>query len=134
VIVLDASAAIDWFLQTAVGKQIENRIYSRGESLHAPHLLDLEVARVLRRLERQDVIFPQRADQAIQDLLDLRITRYPHFVFLPRIQRLRHELSAYDAAYVALTEKLGGTLLTRDARLASACSLVSARGVKVELF
>lgn len=133
-IVLDASAAIDWLLQTAVGKQIESRIYSRGESLHAPHLLDLEVAQVLRRLERQDVIFPQRADQAIQDLIDLRITRYPHFIFLPRIQRLRNELSAYDAAYVALTEKLGATLLTRDARLANACSMVSARGVNVELF
>jgi predicted nucleic acid-binding protein len=134
VIVLDASAAIDWLLQTAVGKQIEKRIYSRRESLHAPHLLDLEVARVLRRLEQQDVIFPQRADQAIQDLIDLRIIRYPHFIFLPRIQRLRYQLAAYDAAYVALTEKLGATLLTRDARLASACSSVSARGVKVELF
>jgi predicted nucleic acid-binding protein len=134
VIVLDASAAIDWLLQTAVGKQIEKRIYSRRESLHAPHLLDLEVARVLRRLEQQDVIFPQRADQAIQDLIDLRIIRYPHFIFLPRIQRLRYQLAAYDAAYVALTEKLGGTLLTRDARLAAACSSVSARGVNVELF
>jgi predicted nucleic acid-binding protein len=134
VIVLDASAAIDWLLQTAVGKQIEIRIYSRGESLHAPHLLDLEVAQVLRRLEREGAIFPERANQAIQDLLDLRITRYPHFVFLPRIWRLRHNLSAYDAAYVALTEKLAATLITRDARLASACSSVSARGANVELF
>jgi predicted nucleic acid-binding protein len=134
VIVLDASAAIDWLLQTAAGRQIESRIYSRGESLHTPHLLDLEVAQVLRRLVREDAIFPQRADQAIQDLLDLRITRYPHFMFLPRIGRLSHSLSAYDAAYVALTEKLAATLITRDAHLASACSSVSARGVKVELF
>jgi predicted nucleic acid-binding protein len=134
VIVLDASAVIDWLLQTAVGQQIENRIYSRGESLHAPHLLDLEVAQVLRRLEREGTIFPQRADQAIHDLLDLRITRYPHFVFLPRIWRLRHNVSAYDAAYIALTEKLGATLVTRDARLASASSSVSARGVRIELF
>ena len=74
-IVLDASAAIDWLLQTAVGQQIDSRIYSRGESLHAPHLLDLEVAQVLRRLEREGAIFPQRADQAIQDLLDLRVIR-----------------------------------------------------------
>jgi predicted nucleic acid-binding protein len=134
VIVLDASAAIDWLLQTAAGQQIEKRIYSRGESLHAPSLLDLEVAQVLRRLEREGAIFPKRADQAIQDLLDLRITRYPHFVFLPRIWRLRQNLSAYDAAYIALTEKLGATLVTRDARLASAASTVSARGVRVELF
>jgi predicted nucleic acid-binding protein len=130
VIVLDASAAIDWLLQTAAGQQIESRLYKRGESLHEPHLLDLEVAQVLRRLVREGAVFPQRADQAIQDLLDLRVTRYPHFVFLPRVWRLRDNFSAYDAAYVALAEKLGATLITRDARLASA----SARAVSVELF
>ena len=129
-IVLDASAAIDWLLQTAAGRKIENRIYSRGESLHAPHLLDLEVAQVLRRLVREASLSAQRADQALQDWLSLRVTRYPHFVFLPQIWRLRHNLSAYDAAYVALAEQLGATLITRDARLASA----SARGVTIELF
>ena len=129
-IVLDASAAIDWLLQTAVGERIENRIYSRGESLHAPHLLDLEVAQVLRRLVRKAAVSAQRADQALQDLLDLRVTRYPHFVFLPHIWRLRDNFSAYDAAYVALTEKLGATLLTRDAHLATA----SARSVSIEVF
>ncbi len=129
-IVLDASAAIDWLLQTSVGQQIEDRIYSRGESLHAPHVLDLEVAQVLRRLVREGSVSAPRADQAIQDLLDLRVTRYPHFVFLPHIWRLRDNLSAYDAAYVALTEKLGATLITRDALLASA----SARRVSIELF
>ncbi len=129
-IVLDASAAIDWLLQTAAGREIENRIYARGESLHAPHLLDLEVAQVLRRLLREGAVSAPRADQAIQDLLDLRVARYPHFVFLPNIWRLRDNFSAYDAAYVALTEKLGATLITRDARLASA----SARAVSIELF
>lgn len=129
-IVLDASAAIDWLLQTAVGERIENRIYSRGESLHAPHLLDLEVAQVLRRLVRKAAVSAQRADQALQDLLDLRVTRYPHFVFLPHIWRLRDNFSAYDAAYVALTEKLGATLLTRDPHLATA----SARSVSIEVF
>jgi predicted nucleic acid-binding protein len=130
VIVLDASAVIDWLLQTAVGRQIDSRLYSRGESLHAPHLLDLEVAQVLRRLVREAAVSVPRADQAIQDLLDLRVTRYPHFVFLPHIWRLRHNLSAYDAAYVALTERLGATLLTRDARLASALP----HTLSVELF
>jgi predicted nucleic acid-binding protein len=130
VIVLDASAAIDWLLQTAAGQQIEKRIYSRGESLHAPHLLDLEVAQVLRRLVREGAMSGPRADQAIQDLFDLRVTRYPHFLFLQRIWRLRHNLSGYDASYVALAEKLGATLVTRDSRLASAC----ARAVSLELF
>jgi predicted nucleic acid-binding protein len=122
VIVLDASAAIEWLLQTAAGQRIEARIYSRGESLHAPHLLDLEVAQVLRRLVRETTVSAQRADQALHDLLDLRVTRYPHFIFLPHIWRLRHNLSAYDAAYVVLAEELGATLLTRDHHLASASS------------
>jgi predicted nucleic acid-binding protein len=122
VIVLDASAAIDWLLQTVVGRKIESRIYAHGESLHAPHLLDIEVTQVLRRLVRRKTISSQRADQGIRDLLDLRIARYPHFLFLPHVWRLRDNFSAYDAVYVALTAKLGATLITRDARLASACA------------
>jgi predicted nucleic acid-binding protein len=122
VIVLDASAAVDWLLQTAAAQHIESRIFSRNQSLHAPELLDLEVAQVLRRLVREHALSASRAEAAIEDLLDLRITRYPHSVLLPRIWQLRHNLSAYDAAYVVLAEKLGATLLTRDARLASAAS------------
>ena len=129
-IVLDASAAIDWLLQTAAGQRIERRIYSHNESLHAPHLLDLEVGQVLRRLAREGAVSADRADQALEDLLDLRIARYPHFVLLPRIWQLRHNLSAYDAAYVVLAENLGARLLTRDARLASA----SGHTAPVELF
>lgn len=129
-IVLDASAAVDWMLQTAAGLRIEKRIYAHNEALHAPHLLDLEVGQVLRRLVREAVISARRADEAIEDLVDLRVTRYPHFVFLPRIWQLRHNLSAYDAAYVVLAEKLGATLVTRDARLAFA----SGRAVAVEVF
>jgi predicted nucleic acid-binding protein len=130
VIVLDASAAIDWLLQTAAGQRIEQRIYSHHESLHAPHLLDLEVGQVLRRLVREGAISAHRADQAIEDLLDLRITRYPHFVLLPRIWQLRHNFSAYDAAYVALAEELAARLVTRDGRLASASGHTAA----VEVF
>jgi predicted nucleic acid-binding protein len=120
VIVLDASAAIDWLLQTPAGQKIERRIYSRNESLHAPHLLDLEVAQVLRRLIREGLISSQRADQALDDLLNLRVARYPHFVLLPRIWQMRHNLSAYDAAYIVLAEKLGVPLISRDKRLSSA--------------
>jgi predicted nucleic acid-binding protein len=120
VIVLDASAAIDWLLQTQAGRRIEKRIYAQNESLHGPHLLDLEVGQVLRRLVRETSISPPRADRAIEDLLDLRITRYSHFALLPRIWQLRNNLSTYDAAYVVLAEQLGATLITRDSRLASA--------------
>jgi predicted nucleic acid-binding protein len=130
VIVLDASAAIDWLLQTPAGGRIEQRIYSRNESLHAPHLLDLEVTQAVRRLAQEGTVSARRADEAIQDLLDLRIARYPHFVLLPRIWQYRHNLSAYDAAYVALAEELSASLLTRDRRLAGA----SGHGARIELF
>jgi len=129
-IVLDASAAIEWLLQTPDGRRIEQRIFADGELLCAPHLLDLEVAQVLRRLARDAVISVRRADEAIDDFLASRITRYPHFILVPRIWQLRHNLSAYDASYVALAEKLGANLVTRDARLASASGLTA----KIELF
>lgn len=129
-IVLDASAAVDWLLQTSAGQRIEERIYSHNESLHTPHLLDLEVTQVLRRLVREGALPAHRADEAVRDLLDLRITRYPHFVLLPRIWQLRHNFSAYDAAYVVLAEKLGAALVTRDGRLASA----SGHAAPIELF
>jgi predicted nucleic acid-binding protein len=119
-IVLDASAAVEWLLQTSAGQLIEKRLYSVKESLHAPHLLDIEVTQVLRRLVREGTVPRNRADEAVRDLLDLQIARYPHFVLLPRIWQLRHNLSAYDAAYVVLAEKLGAPLVTRDGRLAAA--------------
>jgi predicted nucleic acid-binding protein len=130
VIVLDASAAIDWLLQTPAGRHIEKRIYSRNETLHAPHLLDLEVTQALRRLTLEGTVSARRADEAMQDLLDLRIARYPHLVLLPRIWQYRHNLSAYDAAYVALAEELDASLLTRDSRLAGAPGHVA----RIELF
>jgi predicted nucleic acid-binding protein len=129
-IVLDASAAIDWLLQTPAGQRIENRISSRNESLHAPHLLDLEVTQVLRRLAQQNTISSRRAEEAVQDLTDLRIRLYPHTAFLARIWQLRHNVSPYDAAYIVLAETLGGTLVTRDARLGS----TAGHSAKVEVF
>jgi predicted nucleic acid-binding protein len=130
VIVLDASAALDWLLQTPAGTRIEQRIYSRNESLHAPHLIDLEVTQVLRRLVREGNVSQNRADETLRDLLDLRMTRYPHITLLPRIWHHRHNFSAYDAAYVTLAETLAAPLVTRDSRLASA----SAHTAKIELF
>ena len=129
-IVLDASAAVDWLLQTSSGQRIERRIYAHRETLHAPHLLDLEITQVLRRLTQQGVVSGKRADEAVRDLVDLRLTRYPHLVLLPRIWQLRHNFSAYDAAYIVLAEKLGAPLITRDGRLASA----SGHRATVELF
>ena len=98
--------------------------------MHAPHLLDLEVTQVLRRLTQQGVVSGTRADEAVRDLVDLRLTRYPHMVLLPRIWQLRRNFSAYDAAYIVLAEKLGAPIITRDSRLASA----SGHGATIEIF
>lgn len=129
-IVLDASAGVDWLLQTPAGRRIERRILSHNESLHAPHLFDLEVTQVLRRLVLQKSVSGNRADDAIRDLFDLRIMRYPHNVLLPRIWQLRQNFSAYDAAYISLAEELGAALLTLDSRMASA----SGHRAGIELF
>jgi len=119
VIVLDASAAIEYLLGTPPGARVAQRI-GEDETVHAPHLLDLEVAQVLRRLVRGGELAGRRAEQAIAGLRDFAIFRYGHEGLLTRVWALRGSLTAYDAAYVALAESLGAPLLTRDARLARA--------------
>ena len=119
-IVLDASAAIEWLLQSPIGVKIDRRIFAPSESLHAPHLLDVEVAQVLRRFVRDKTITAQRGLKALEDLGDLPLTRYPHNFLIPRIWELRATLTAYDAAYVALAEVLDAPLLTCDSKLSSA--------------
>lgn len=119
-IVLDTSAAVDWLLQTTAGQRIEKRIYARNESLHTVHLLDVEFAQVMRRLVRAGTLASRRAEEAIEDLTALRVSRYAPVLLLNRIWRLRQNLSAYDAAYVALAEELKAPLITRDSRLAAA--------------
>ena len=119
-IVVDASAILEVLLVTPVAQAIEERVFSTTETLHAPHLLDLEIAQVLRCYCASEEMTSERGYQALSDLTDFPITRYPHDLFLPRIWMLRHNVTAYDTVYIALAESLSATLLTRDARLASA--------------
>jgi predicted nucleic acid-binding protein len=116
-IVLDASAAVEFVLGSARGRQISGRIAHPRESVHAPHLIDLEVAQVLRRADASRQASPERLRTALQDFRALRLERYPHDVLLPRIWKLRHNVSAYDAAYLALSEVLSAPLLTCDSAL-----------------
>jgi predicted nucleic acid-binding protein len=119
-IVLDASAMIDWLLRTPAGDLVEERIYSKNHTLHSVHLLDVDCVLVLRRLVLEGALTSRRAEEAIEDLTALRVTRYAPALLLNRIWRLRQNLSAYDAAYVALAEELQAPLLTRDQKLAAA--------------
>ena len=119
-IVLDASAVVEIILQTEVGVALSGRLLALESALHAPHLLDVEVAQVLRRFTLHGEVPSERAGQALEDLADLPIERYPHTMLLPRIWTLRDNLTAYDAAYVALAEILDATLLTRDGRISRA--------------
>ena len=118
-IVVDASAVIDVLLNTPAGVRVADRLFADGETLHAPHLLDLEVAQVLRRYALSAELDAARGAQALEDLAALPLSRYPHDVLLPRIWELRHNVTAYDAAYVALAEALAAPLVTRDAALAA---------------
>lgn len=122
-IVLDASVTVELLLNTPIGRTVAERIADPALALHAPQLLDLEVAQALRRYAAAGALDPQRARQSLDDLGQLEITRWEHPPLLRRVWMLRHNLTAYDAAYVALAEALDAVLLTADRRLAGAPAL-----------
>lgn len=95
----------------------------RGEVLTAPEVIDLEVASVLRRAAAAGRMPDRRALLAMSDLVDLPLRRASHRPLLHRCWELRHTVTSYDAAYVALAEALGLTLVTADARLSRASGI-----------
>lgn len=115
--VVDASAMIEMLLRTPLGDRCAERLLGSGDPLCAPHLLDVEVAQVLRRYARTNILMEDRAQEALRDLADVPLTRYSHEPFLQRMWEMRHSLSAYDAAYAALAEALDASLVTCDARM-----------------
>lgn len=119
-IVVDASAVVEAILRTSAADAVERRLFGASETLHAPHLLDVEVAQVIRRYAALGEIDPERGRAALDDLADFPIHRYAHDLLLPRVWELRHNLTAYDAIYVALAEALNAPLVTRDRRIAGA--------------
>lgn len=119
-IAVDASVVLELLLVTPAGRDLGDRLLVPDESLHAPHLLDVEVAQVVRRFGLRGEIGEARGRQALDDLDVLPLERYGHRPLLPRIWELRSNLTAYDAAYLALAESLEAPLLTRDRGLASA--------------
>jgi predicted nucleic acid-binding protein len=119
-IVIDASALLELLLGTRHAERIAKRALAPAERLHAPHLLDIEVAQALRKLVQLEELTALRAEQALEDYAALAIDRHPHQDLLARIWELRDSLTAYDGAYVALAEALNAPLLTCDARMGRA--------------
>jgi predicted nucleic acid-binding protein len=117
-IVLDASAALELLLRAADHPGLVARVLRSGETIAAPHLLDLEVTHVLRRFVIGGELAAARAREAIEDHLSLDIVRYPHDGLLDRVWQLRANCTAYDAAYIVLAEALNAVLITCDSRLA----------------
>lgn len=118
-IVVDSSAAVEWLLGLPLAGAVAERIAS-AQSLHAPALLDIEVAHVVRRYWAAGEISDRTAERALNALAELDATRYTHELLLPLIWRLRHNLTAYDAAFVALAAVLDAPLVTLDTRIARA--------------
>lgn len=118
-IVLDASAAVELLLGGSAAEQIGRRVGAPTESLHAPHLIDVEVAHVLRRYVATGSLGERRARTMLRDYEDLNVRRYPHDALLPRVWQLRRNVTAYDAVYLVLAEVLSAPLLTCDAKLAA---------------
>jgi len=119
-LVVDASALAEYLLGTVRGGRVAELITRSGVDLHAPALVDIEVAAVLRRGLLRDELEPGRARDAVSDLLDLPLMRHGHRGRVERILELRENFSAYDATYLTLAERLGGCLVTTDTRLARA--------------
>jgi predicted nucleic acid-binding protein len=121
VIVLDASAVVAMLLDTgSEAERIRRKVESPGESLHVPHLMDLEVLHTVRRQTLLGTLSRKRGVEALEDLKNTAFVRYPHAPLVDRIWDLKNNLTAYDAAYVALAEALDTPLITLDDRLARA--------------
>jgi predicted nucleic acid-binding protein len=115
--VLDASIVLEVLLRSPLGLRHADRVLQSDTGLHAPHLIDVEVAQVLRRLTLAGEIQSGRAALALQTLADLPLIRHDHVALLSRIWELRSSVTAYDAAYIALAEGLASGLLTCDGKL-----------------
>ena len=126
-IVLDASALVELLLHTSTGELVLARISDPAVGLHAPHLADIEVTQVLRRYVQAGEFDESTAAAALQSLRDLDLQRHAHEPLLERVWQLRHNLTAYDAVYVALAEVLDGILLTCDGPLSRAPGLTFCR-------
>ena len=129
-IVADASAIVEMLLDTEPGAGVADRLFDRNETIHVPHLLDVEVAHAVRRTVSSGALEPDEGERALAELMGLPLHRYDHVGLLPRVWELRESVSAYDAVYIALAEFLAAPLVTTDRHLAAS----HGHRARIELF
>ncbi|MEP7364930.1 MAG: type II toxin-antitoxin system VapC family toxin [Acidobacteriota bacterium] len=118
-IVLDASVVVELLTNGILADSIRRDLAGRDDSFAAPHLLDIEVMSALRNLAAGQRIDSHRTEQLLQELEALPVERYGHMPLFQRIWELRHNFTAYDAAYIALAEAMGAKLYTCDEKLST---------------
>lgn len=128
-LVLDTSAILTALVALDPPPRLIERLSDDGD-LHGPHLIDTEVLHALRRMSINRQISDERLADARSDFAELALMRYPHQPLSDRVWELRHNLTVYDATFVALAEALEAPLVTCDGRLASA----PGHSANVELF
>lgn len=128
-LIVDTSAVLDALVARVPARGLVERLAGDGD-LHAPHLLDTEVLHALRRMTLSGELTAERAADARTDFAELSLVRYAHEPFSDRVWTLRHNLTAYDATFVALAEVLDAPLITCDAKLGAA----PGHGARIELF
>jgi len=116
-IVLDASVVVELLTNGPLAASIRNDLAASNDSFVVPHLLDVEVASAFRKLVAGQRIHSYRSEEFLTGLAMLPAERYSHIPLLGRIWELRHNFTAYDAAYIALAEATDSTLYTSDEKL-----------------
>jgi predicted nucleic acid-binding protein len=116
-IVLDASIVVELLTNGLLADSIRRDLAGRSDTFAVPHLLDVEVASALRRLVAGRRVDSHRSEEFLTGLAALPAERYSHLPLLSRIWELRHNFTAYDAAYIALAEATGSVLYTSDEKL-----------------
>ena len=128
-LVVDTSAVLEAIAARDPAPGLVERLADDGD-LHGPHLIDTELLHALRRMSIKRHITDERAEDALSDFAGLALVRYPHEPLNDRVWELRHNLTAYDATFVALAEALSAPLITCDVRLATA----PGHDAQIELF
>lgn len=116
-IVLDASIVVELLMNGPAANSLRPVLAANGAEFLVPHLLDIEVVSAFRRMTGGRHVDPHWVGQMLQQLAALPVQRYPHEPLLGRIWQLRHNFTAYDAAYIALAEATDSVLYTSDSKL-----------------